>query len=247
RKPEARYGRIESEPSPGLQNSYHETRFPAQALITAPNSNISDVQHIWPEWTLAHSGMGTKSGKCEVKRRISLGALLVSTTLLSTVCLALLERDFDKLTRVGEFRLGSAEIFRQTVNLPSGSAQLILAIPNYRCAAVGEDPVTFTVRSDKGVEFSERVLISQLTWSYAQDSCDALGYLRAEAGRNQSMPGRGTMTLEITHDQTPITVEVDTRELKTSTPRNASVWFIYGGRAPLDKIFGPLPEGKSGR
>lgn len=171
-------------------------------------------------------------------KTLLLNALVVSSALLSTGCFGLLERDFNKLTLVGELRLGDLEVFRRTVNLPSGNAQLILAVPNYRCSAIGDYPISFTVRSEKGVEFSERVLISQLTWSYAENSCDAFGYLRPGAAPNQSIPGHGTMTLEITRDQSPVTVEVDASEMKTSSSRSASIWFIYGGRAPLGRIFG---------
>ena len=139
---------------------------------------------------------------------------------------------------VGELRLGSYEKFERTVALPAGNARLILAVPNHRCAPIDDAPIVVIARGPRGIEFSERLLLSQLTWSYGENSCDAFGYLEAGSGKTPSAPGTGEMRLEIKRDQEPVTVDVDTSQVRTSSGRSASVWFIYGDRAPSRKIFG---------
>jgi hypothetical protein len=108
--------------------------------------------------------------------RALLKALGASTIVLSG-CFGVLEQDFDKATLVGELRLGSPEVFTRTLTLPSGAARLILAVPDYRCAPIDESPIAVVARGSKGIEFSEHVHLSQLTWSYGENSCDAYGYL----------------------------------------------------------------------
>lgn len=163
---------------------------------------------------------------------------MISAAMSLSGCLNLLAQDFDKATMVGDLRLGSSEKFERTVALPSGNARLILAVPNYRCAPIDDATIVVIARGPKGIEFSERLLLSQLTWSYGENSCDAYGYLEAGSGKSQSAPRSSEMRLEIKHDQEPVTVDVDTNQVRTSSGRSASVWFIYGDRVPSRKIFG---------
>lgn len=159
-------------------------------------------------------------------------------------CLQLLGQDFDKATMVGDLRLGSPEKFKRTVALPSGNARLILAVPNYRCAPIDDAPIVVSARGPTGIEFSERLLLSQLTWSYGENSCDAFGFLEVKGGKSPSAPGSGEMRLDIKHDQEPVTIEVDASQVRTSSARSASVWLIYGDRVPSRKMFGE-PSGKA--
>src|SRR6266705_3169555 len=92
-------------------------------------------------------------------------------------CTSFLDQDFRKATFISVVELGSPRIYTRTIRPPTGSARLIIAIPNYRCASIGDAPISLAARDDRGTLFTERVRLSQLTWSYGRDSCDAYGYL----------------------------------------------------------------------
>ena len=70
--------------------------------------------------------------------------------------------------------------------------------------------------------------ISQLTWSYAEGSCDAYGYLYDESTGN-------ARKFEIATDATEASVEIEVQAGGPSRP--ATVWLIYGGRAPTSRLF----------
>lgn len=168
-------------------------------------------------------------------------AITISCLLLSG-CLRLLGQDFDKATLVGELELGSSDVFKRSLTLHPGNAELILAVPNYRCAPLPDAKITFAVRSSKGVEFFERRSLSELTWSYGRDSCDAYGYLRGDIGEGRDKPKGSGMRFQVPHDSIPITIEIDSSQISGATGRVALVWFIYGGRVPGAKIFGNFAE-----
>jgi len=157
-------------------------------------------------------------------------------------CVHLPSEDFDKATLVGQVEFGSPEVFRRSLPLPPGSAQLVLAAPNYRCAPPSTGEITFMVRSSTGLEFSERRSLSDFTWSYGGDSCDAVGYLYTGRHTGENQPTPGEMRLQIPSGQNSYTVEVDTSQIKGEKGRVALVWFIYGNRVPGARIFGELAE-----
>lgn len=153
-------------------------------------------------------------------------------------CSSLLEQDFNKATLVGELQLGSPETFNRSLTLPPGNAQLILAVPNYRCEPIKNAPITIVIRGPKGNVFSERLSLSQFTWSYGENSCHAYGYLREGPEKSQATSIQSDMRLSIANSKTPMTIEVDASQVKTSPGRTASLWFIYGDRVPSRKLFG---------
>jgi hypothetical protein len=141
-----------------------------------------------------------------------------------TGCVALLEQDLRKATLVTEIEFGSSKTYTRTLTPPAGSANLIIAVPNYRCAAVEDGPIYFAVRVDAKVILNERKRLSELTWSYGEGSCDAYGYVR---GNN----------ISIKEGEVPVTFEIDVSQVKSTPQRAASVWLVYGGRVP-PKLFG---------
>lgn len=152
-------------------------------------------------------------------------------------CASLLDRDFKKATLIAEVELGNPSVYARTIRPPSGSARLIVAIPNYRCAPVRDAPIGLTVRGNRGTVFSEHIRLSQLTWAHGEDSCDAYGYLY-DASSGNSSPKSGEMRLSVEDGQSPLTFEVDVSKVTSSPNRRASIWLIYGDRVPGAMIFG---------
>jgi len=148
-----------------------------------------------------------------------------------------LEEDFRKATLISEVELGSPKSYTRTLRAPTGSARLIIAIPNHRCAPVQDAPISLAVRSDRAILFTERVRLSQLTWSYGRDSCDAYGYLYSSSTGGSS-PRYGEMRIDVKDDQGPLIFEIDVSQVASSPTRRASIWLIYGDRVPGAKIFG---------
>jgi len=141
-------------------------------------------------------------------------------------CMALLEQDFRKATLISEIELGSSRTYTQTLTPPLGSASLIIAVPNYRCAALEDGLISFTVRKDGRPVLSERKRLSEFTWSYGEGSCDAYGYIR------------GNKSLDINDDKVSLTFEIDISQVRSTPRRGASVWLVYGDRVPTATIFG---------
>ena len=162
---------------------------------------------------------------------------LVASTLLLVGCARLLHQDFDKATFVGELQLGSTENFRRAVQLPAGNARLIVAIHDYRCAPIDDAIIDISAHGKNVTGFSERVSLSQLTWSYGEGSCHAYGYLTGN-NQNSEKSTSAEMRMQITRNKTQVIVDVDMSQIKTSSFRVASIWFIYGDRVPARKIFG---------
>src|SRR5687768_10428386 len=105
--------------------------------------------------------------------------------------------DFDKATLVGEVRLEKGAGLRRELTLPSGRARLMLAIRDFKCAPI-EATVQVKVSGPDGLLFSEQFSLSKLTWSYGQDSCDAIGYLElADSSGDGVTNNGGQMRLRI--------------------------------------------------
>lgn len=171
--------------------------------------------------------------------RIVLGILVLATVACGG-CVTLLARDFDNATLVGQLRLGSADQLTRTMPLPQGSARLIVAVPNYRCAPIDSGRITIRVRDSRGIGFREDRDISELVWSYGENSCNAIAYLEARKDEWGSSDQNGEMRMEIQENPTIVTVEVDASRVIVRGERNASIWFIYGDRVPARRIFGDI-------
>lgn len=158
-----------------------------------------------------------------------LASLAVLPALLGLgACTSLLEKDFEKATLVSEVQLGNPNTYTRTFVPPAGTARLILAVPNYRCAAPPDGPLSISVRVAGKTVLSERRQLSDLTWSYGEGSCDAYGYIPGDAGRVDL------------RDRTPVTFEFDVSQIKGQKQEQiiAAAWLIYGDRVPAARIFG---------
>ena len=122
-------------------------------------------------------------------------------------CTGFLDEDFRKATLISEVELGSPKAYVRTLRPPSGSAKLIVVIPNYRCAPVRDAPFSLSVRGDRGILMTERIRLSQLTWSYGKDSCDAYGYLHSSS-TGASSPGQREMRIDIKDSQSALTFDL---------------------------------------
>ena len=152
--------------------------------------------------------------------------VLLSALLGLGGCTSLLEKDFEKATLVSEVQLSNPNTYTRTFVPPAGTARIILAIPNYRCAAPPDGPLSVSVRAAGKTLLSERRRLSDLTWSHGEGSCDAYAYIAGDAGR-----------VDLT-DRTPVTFECDVSQIKGQKQLPATVWLIYGDRVPAARIFG---------
>ena len=154
--------------------------------------------------------------------------LLISIGLVGC---ASLDEDFGKATLVSDVELGRAGVYTKPLRPPSGAARLIIAIPNYRCAPVSDGPISIAVRSDGGITvYQNRIRLSEMTWSYGRDSCDAYGYV-------DSSSGRVSARFEIKEHQGSLHFDIDVSQAGISSKRPARIWLIYGDRVPGEKIF----------
>jgi len=153
-----------------------------------------------------------------------------------TGCTALLGVEFDKATLVSDVELGTNTVYTRKVTPPTGSADLIVAIPNYRCTAPIHGPINISLTDERGNRYSARVLLSQLTWSHAIDSCDAYGYLNGSSVDGSSAK-RPPMHIDIRGAQ-PLTFEIDVSQIAAPAGRKAKIWLIYGHRVPGARIYG---------
>jgi hypothetical protein len=150
-----------------------------------------------------------------------------------------LASDFDKATLVGEIELEKSAVLRRDLMLPTGRARLMIAIRNIQCAPM-EATIRVTVVGSEGSILSKQLSLSQLTWSYGKDSCDAIGYLESADSRDDgAAKGEGEMRLQVGRRRATYTFDVTTLDSNSTNDRRAALWLIYGDRVPTARIFGP--------
>lgn len=156
--------------------------------------------------------------------------VLVMFTALGFGCASILQSDFEKATLLSSVDLGLPSQSSRLLKLPPGSAQVVIAIPGAHCQKpdMGAS-VNVRFKANKHLDATVAMKLSQLTWSYAEGSCDAYGYLYdVSAGTSP--------TVEIAADTNEASVDI---EVHANGPaRLANVWLIYGGRAPTSRLFG---------
>lgn len=145
--------------------------------------------------------------------------------------------DFDKATLVSDVELGSSRVYARELTPPIGSADLIIAIPNYRCASSVDGPIEIRVTDERANRYTARLLLSQLTWSHALNSCDAYGYLSASSTDTPASK-RPPMHIEVQSDHGPLAFEIDVGQIAAPAGRRAKIWLIYGHRVPGARIYG---------
>lgn len=174
------------------------------------------------------------------RRIVSIKPFLAVALLQLSGCA--LASDFDKATLVGEIGLVRAATLHREVILPSGPARLMIAVRNYRCAPV-DATIRVRVVGAQGIVLSKQILLSQLTWSYGRDSCDAIGYLEPPNTNDEvAKKGDGSLVLKVGRKGVTYTFDAMTTDSTLAKERSAALWLIYGDRVPTARIFGPQNE-----
>jgi hypothetical protein len=170
-------------------------------------------------------------------RLILLVALMLATSLLASSGCALAS-DFDKATPIGVIDLEKDASLRRELTVPAGRGRLMIAVANYRCAPF-EATIQIGILGAEGAVLSRRVSLSQLTWSYGRDSCDAIGYLeQPDSKGSRSATDDAEMRLRFGAGKSRYTIEAMTIDSNSTNKRSAELWLIYGDRVPTARIFG---------
>ena len=154
---------------------------------------------------------------------------------LCSVALAgcsILGADFDKGIALQEIPLGKTSRLERQVALADGRADLVVAVRDGRCKPVdGSTTLDVTMAGADG-SITRSMKMGDLTWSYAEGSCDAYGYqYDASVGLSQKFNVRGGsyhLTTQL-HPGNP------------AESRTGTLWIIYGGRAPTTRMFSSTP------
>lgn len=167
---------------------------------------------------------------------------ILANTLLMVVALSgtsgcVRASDFDKATLVGTIKFKPAASLRRDLLVLPGKARLVLAVRNYRCAPV-EATIRIAIVGQKGNVLTKQISLSQLTWSFGEDSCDAIGYLEAkDLQERPETRGAGEMRFQVESEST-YTFDALTMDGSSTNDRQATLWLIYGDRVPTAAIFG---------
>jgi hypothetical protein len=162
------------------------------------------------------------------------------TNILRTVGLTLLvvlsacaSRDLDKGTRIAELSFAESSTQTNLVQLADGVADLVVAVPNGHCRPVNEETTVDVAISGPSLPIQQSMKMGELTWAYAEGSCDAYGYVYEAATRLSKK-------FDVTRGKHNVRVQL---MLGMPEQRTATLWIIYGGRAPTTRMF----PGKSDR
>jgi hypothetical protein len=143
----------------------------------------------------------------------------------------ILGADFDKGLALAELPLGHASKFERQVDLTEGSADLVIAVRDGRCRPVDRGTTLDVTMRGMGVSIETSMNIGELTWAYAEGSCDAYGYsYDPSAGLSKKFDFR--------HGEYELVTRV--RPGSSEELRVGTLWIIYGGRAPTTRMF-PAP------
>ena len=135
--------------------------------------------------------------------------------------------DLDKGREIANLSLDESATLNGQIDLPEGTAEIVIAVADGKCHPVNQDTtVDIALRSDR-VSINRTLRMGDLTWSYAEGSCDAYGYLY-DVTKGVSRP----VDVSSARYETVIRMRPAIRE-----QRMVSVWMIYGGRAPLSRMF----------
>jgi hypothetical protein len=138
--------------------------------------------------------------------------------------------DFDKATYVGRVDLSDSRPHSFRVDLAEGDASLIVAVPGYNCADIKPDAVLEVSIAGEAVSAaSARIALHELTWSYANRSCDAFGYVR-DKRLTATIPRKGATVR--------LTFAIDAARHVASSEQ-ILLWYVYGDRVPTSRVFEP--------
>jgi hypothetical protein len=147
-------------------------------------------------------------------------------------CGLVMSREFDKATLLTQFSIqGAGHAAQNVIDLPSGTAEIILAVPNHHCSPVDlRTTVRVRLEGDGFQSIDLAMRLGDLTWSHGMNSCHAYGYLYDSTtglGRKLAIPDRAK----------GVRVSVTTSGSDANQTRTGSVWMVYGGRVPTARLF----------
>ena len=135
--------------------------------------------------------------------------------------------DLDKGRPIAEVSFAQSSAHTTQVDLAEGSAEIVIAVRGGKCNPVSQETIVDVSLKGHGLSIDRSMRMGDMTWAYADGSCDAYGYLY-DSSKGVSRP----------FDIKRATYEVVVR-VRPASPeqRMVSVWTIYGGRAPTTKMF----------
>ena len=138
--------------------------------------------------------------------------------------------DFEKASYLGRAELRDSGTREFVANLVEGEASLIIAIPGYNCSEVKPDAtLDISVQTGAAQPASLTIALHDMTWSYANRSCNAFGYVRDERLAVAVPRNGGAIKLTL----------VIRRAKETNMSHQMLLWFVYGDRVPTRRIFEP--------
>jgi hypothetical protein len=135
----------------------------------------------------------------------------------------------DKGRPIAELSFAQSSTQATQIDLAEGSAEIVIAIREGKCRPVNEHTIVEIALTGHGISINRSMRMGDLTWAYAQGSCDAYGYLYdSSAGLSKNF--------DVKSDSYKVVVRV-----RPGSPeqRMASLWMIYGGRPPTTRMFAP--------
>lgn len=154
--------------------------------------------------------------------------------IMCIVVLGCVGTDFDKGTPIAELSLVQASTHTGEVHLAEGTADIVVAVRDGKCHPVNAETRISVAITGQGSVIESSMKLGDLTWAYAEGSCDAYGYAYDAATRlsKKFKLKRGDYKIDV--------------EVRPGSPeqRTAMIWIIYGGRAPTTKMFPSLSTGK---
>jgi hypothetical protein len=140
--------------------------------------------------------------------------------------------DFNKGRAIAELPLGAESTVERKVDLAEGSADLVIAVRDGRCHAVDKRTTVDVTMTGMGMSIKRSMRLGELTWAYAEGSCDAYGYMY------DSVVGLSKKLRVSSGDYQFV---IRTRPGPSEESRIGTLWIIYGGRAPTTRMFPPQP------
>jgi hypothetical protein len=149
------------------------------------------------------------------------------TSLVTAAVLGCASADFDKGRLIADLSFAQDSALTTQVDLAGGIVEIVVAVPDGKCKPVNPDSVIKIAITGPDISADRFMKMGDLTWAYAQGSCDAYGYLY-DVSKGISKP----FAIEGGVYEVAIRVRPGSPE-----DRVVSVWTIFGGRAPTTRMF----------
>jgi|RhiMethySRZTD1v2_1073278.scaffolds.fasta_scaffold222185_3 hypothetical protein len=161
-----------------------------------------------------------------------LSKALVSVCLAGLTGCSIFGANFDKGQALLELSFGKASRLERDVALAEGRADLVIAVRDGKCRPVENETTLDVTLTGMDVSINRSMRMGELTWAYAEGSCDAYGYLYdASVGLSRKFDVRSGTYRLITQVHSGNAAE----------SRTGTLWIIYGGRAPTTRMFSSPP------